>query len=200
MPNHSDGNEIVYAPDRGTWRTWLKTNHKKKTAAWLLFYKAASGKKYVSYPDAVEEALCFGWIDSKKMKLDDERSIQFFSPRSPRSNWSKLNKDRVAKLIAQRKMTSAGMATITLAKEKGTWDALNEVEQTIVPEDLAAAFEPHKKALTNFNAFPRSSRMIILGWIHSAKTPGTRNKRIEETVTLAADNIRAHHYSPAKTK
>jgi uncharacterized protein YdeI (YjbR/CyaY-like superfamily) len=200
MAKHTDGNDIFHATDRKSWRSWLKANHKTRKGVWLIFFKANNEKKSVSYAEAVEEALCYGWIDSRKKKLDDTRSIQFFSKRNPKSYWSSLNKKRVAMLIARKKMTKPGMEMIDLAKEKGTWDALTEVDKITLPGDLIKALDQNPTALENFKAFPPSSKKIILVWILNAKTPGTRNKRIENTVDLAYKNIRANHYSPTRGK
>jgi uncharacterized protein YdeI (YjbR/CyaY-like superfamily) len=200
MNKHTDGNDIFHATDRKNWKIWLKTNHKKKKGVWLIFYKIRSEKAGVDYQAAVEEALCYGWIDSRKKKFDESRSIQFFSPRKIKSNWSSINKERVTKLIAQRKMTRAGMEVIDLAKKNGSWDALNEIDKMIIPDDLLKALEENAAASGYFNAFPKSSKKIILAWILNAKTPGTRSKRIIETVKLATKNIRANHYTPPKGK
>ena len=194
MTKHTDGNDIFHATDRKSWRSWLKANHKKEKGLWLIFYKISSGKTCVNYSEAVEEALCYGWIDSRKKKLDESRSIQFFSPRKLKSYWSSINKERVTKLITKRKMTRAGMEIIDLAKKNGSWDALNEVDKIIIPGDLLTALEENTAASEHFNAFPKSSKKIILTWILNAKTPGTRSKRIVETVKLANKNIRANHY------
>ena len=200
MEVHSDGVEMYYAKDRETWRAWLAKNHAIKKAVWLIYYKLASGKLRVSYNDVVDEAICFGWIDSKPNKLDAERSIQFFAPRNPKSNWSKLNKERVTRLIKAGLMTAAGLQVIELAKKNGAWDALNVVVTLEPPADLKAALAKDPKAMAFFNAFPKSSQKNILEWIHNAKQAETRQKRIAETVKLAADNIRANHYRQPKTK
>jgi uncharacterized protein YdeI (YjbR/CyaY-like superfamily) len=140
------------------------------------------------------------WIDSKPNALDEFRSIQFFAPRNPKSNWSKVNKERVARLIKEKRITDAGLAVIEAAKKNGAWDALNEVEEMIIPDDLLKALKKEKQAYIYFMAFPKSSKKNILEWIYNAKQTETRNKRIEETVTLAKDNIRANHYRQPKGK
>ncbi len=198
MEKYIDGIEMCYAEHVKAWHTWLVKNHAKKTAVWLVYYKPASGKTRVSYNDAVDEAICFGWIDSKPNALDEFRSIQFFSPRNPKSNWSKVNKGRVERLLKEKRMQPAGLAIMEKAKENGTWDALNEVEEMIIPDDLAAALHKEAEAEKYFNAFPRSSKKNILEWLRNAKQPATRMKRIEETVRLAKDNIRANHYRQPK--
>ncbi|MBS1598382.1 MAG: YdeI/OmpD-associated family protein [Bacteroidetes bacterium] len=200
MQQHIDGVEMYYAKDRKAWHEWLKKNHASKKSVWLIYYKPASGKTRVSYNDAVDEAICFGWIDSKPNKLDEFRSIQFFAPRKPKSNWSKINKERAERLIKEKRMQPAGLAVIKQAKINGSWDALNEVEEMTIPDDLQKELEKNKKAKEYFMAFPKSSKRNILEWILNAKQTETRNKRINETVRLAKDNIRANHYRQPKTK
>lgn len=161
---------------------------------WLISYKKATGKPRFEYDDAVEEALCFGWVDSKPAKLDDERSMLWFAPRKPRTNWSKPNKDRVERLIAAGLMTPAGLTKVEAAKADGSWTALDGVEQLEMPTDLTAALDQYPNARRNFEAFPRSVKRGILEWILNAKKPETRAKRIEETARLAEDNQRANQW------
>ena len=186
--------KTFYAKDRKAWRRWLEKNHKKENNIWLIIYKKSSQTKSVYYNEAVEEALCFGWIDSKPNKRDEDSFYQFFAKRNPKSNWSLINKNKVEKLIKAGLMTDAGLQTIEAAKQNGTWTALDEVDNSIMPDDLKKVFDKNKTALKNFDAFPISSKKIILEWIHNAKKEETRKKRIEETVSLAAKNIRANHY------
>lgn len=200
MAKHKDGVEMFYAKDKEAWRKWLGKNNAKKKSVWLIYYKPKSGKTRVSYNDAVDEAICFGWIDSKPNKLDEYRSIQFFAPRNPKSNWSKVNKERGNRLIKEGRMTATGLAIIEAAKKNGAWDALNEVEEMIIPDDLLKALHNRKKAYEYFMAFPKSSKKNILEWIHNAKQEETRNNRIAETVKLAEENIRANHYRQPKRK
>ena len=186
------GTQAFHPKDRKAWRNWLARNHRKEKPVWLIMYKKDSAVKSISYDDAVEEALCYGWIDSVVYKRDEESRYQYFSPRKPKSNWSKTNRDRVASMIRQGLMTPAGQAMVDLAKEKGTWESLDEIDNMSIPEDLQKQFSKNKKALKNFEAFPSSSKKMILGWILLAKRPETRKKRIEETVKLAAKNIRVN--------
>ena len=189
----SPENELnFYAKDRDAWRKWHEKNNNKESNVWLILYRKASEIKSVNYAEAVEEALCFGWIDSLKKKRDDDSSYQMFGKRKPKSSWSKLNKTRVKELIKQDKMTPAGMEMITLAKKTGTWTALDSVDKLIIPDDLQKEFNKNKKSFENFTAFSPSSKKIILAWILSAKKPETRVKRIAETVDLARKNIKAH--------
>ena len=183
-----------YAKDRKAWRKWLEKNHQKEKFVWLIIYKQSSAKKSVTYVEAVEEGLCFGWIDSKPNKRDEESHFQYFAIRNPKSKWAKTNKIRVEKLIAENKMWPAGLEMIEIAKKSGTWDALNEIDNEIMPDDLLKQFKKNKKAYNNFLTFPSSSRKIILLWVMEAKREETRLKRIKETVALAAKNIRANHY------
>jgi uncharacterized protein YdeI (YjbR/CyaY-like superfamily) len=185
---------FFHAKNRTVWRKWLEKNHSIKENVWLVMYRKESDTPSVNYAEAVEEALCFGWIDSVKNKIDDESSCQYFSKRKPKSAWSKSNKQRVDLLSKLKLIEPAGQAVIDSAKKSGTWNALDEVENLTVPNDLKKAFSKNKTALKYFEVFPPSSRKIILGWISSAKQTETREKRIKETVILAAKNIRANHY------
>jgi uncharacterized protein YdeI (YjbR/CyaY-like superfamily) len=189
-----NGVEAFYPKSRKAWRHWLQRNHVKKEKVWLIFYKKETEKSGFTYAEAVEEALCFGWIDSTANKRDAESSYRYFAKRSPKSNWSKLNKQRVKKLIKEGLMTKAGLDMITLAKKSGTWIALDHVEDRLMPDDLLKALAKNKHARKNFEAFSKSSQKIILGWIANARRDETRKKRIQETVTLASKNIKANHY------
>jgi uncharacterized protein YdeI (YjbR/CyaY-like superfamily) len=184
----------VHPGDRAAWRAWLAEHHATSRGVWLVFTKKSAGKRELSYDEAVEEALCFGWIDSKPNKIDAERYKLTMSPRKPASAWSKLNKDRVERLVAAGQMTDAGMRPVDYAKRHGGWTALDEVEALVIPEDFQAALNANESANRCFAAFPNSSKKIILSWIQSAKRPGTRRARIEESVRLAAENIRANHW------
>lgn len=184
----------VHPKSRAEWRKWLEENHTRNEGVWLIMYKKGTGKPRVDYAEAVEEALCFGWIDSKGNKLDDERSMLWMAPRKSKTGWSKLNKERIEKLIKSGLMTSAGLAKINAAKKDGTWNALDAIEALEIPPDLAKAFSKNKTAREYFDAFPRSVKRGILEWIASAKKPETRANRIEETVTKAEKNIRANQW------
>lgn len=183
----------VEIESRAAWRGWLKAHHRQSESIWLVTYKKGKGP-HVPWADIVEEALCFGWVDSLPRKLDERRSMLLVSPRKPGSAWSALNKSRAEAMIAAGKMTKAGQAMIDAAKADGTWTKLDAVEALIVPPDLAAAFRKHKDAAANFSAFPRSARRGILEWIIQAKRPETRARRVDETARLAAQNLRANQY------
>ena len=142
----------------------------------------------------VEEALCFGWIDSKPNKLDDERSMLWFAPRKAGTGWSKINQERVERMVTAGRMAPAGLVRVEAAKQDGSWYALDAVEALEVPQDLRAALAANEMAQRNFVAFPRSVKRGILEWIANAKKPETRAKRVEETARLAAENIRANQW------
>lgn len=186
--------QTFHAKSRKEWRKWLEKNHSTEKSVWLIIYKKESEIPSVYYSEAVEEALCFGWIDSKPNKRNEDSYYQFFAKRNPKSNWSKVNKAKIAKLIEKGLMQSAGLEMIEIAKENGTWTALDEVENLIIPDDLQELFSDNKTAFENWERFPPSSKRGILEWILNAKKPETRQKRIEETVSLAERDIRANHY------
>ena len=172
--------------DRAGWRAWLIQNHATSGGVHLIGWRKGSGRTSVAYEDAVEEALCVGWIDSVAGRLDEERGLQWFSPRRARSGWARTNKARVERLIAAGLMLPAGLAAIEEAKANGTWTLLDDVENLVVPDDLAAALDAVADARRNWDAFSRSPRRAILGWIVQAKRPETRARRISETVANAA--------------
>jgi uncharacterized protein YdeI (YjbR/CyaY-like superfamily) len=187
---------VTAAKTRKAWRAWLMKNHQKEKAVWLIIYHKKSSTPSVYYDEAVEEALCFGWIDSKPNKRDEESFYLFFAQRKPKSNWSALNRERVERLSKQGLIQPAGQKMIDLAKQTGTWEALKPVHELTIPEDLQKLLAKNKKAAAYFDAFPPSTKKGILEWILNAKRPETRQKRIEETVKLAAQNIRANQYTP----
>ena len=154
-----------YAKSQAAWRKWLEKNHLKEKAVWLIIYKKAAQVPSVNYAEAVDEALCFGWIDSKANTKDDLSYYQYFAKRNPKSKWSKVNKDKVAKFIKEGKMAPEGLAMIELAKKTGTWEALNAVDALIIPDDMLKLFKKNKTAFTNWNSFSRSVQRGILEWI-----------------------------------
>ncbi|MGB0525104.1 MAG: YdeI/OmpD-associated family protein [Flammeovirgaceae bacterium] len=189
-----DGVHTFHAKDREAWRSWLATNHASEKSVWLIIYKKESGTPSVYYDEAVDEALCFGWIDSKPNKRDEASFFQYFSKRNPKSNWSRVNKQKIARLLQEERMAEAGLQMVKQAKELGTWNALDEVENLIVPPDLQEAFSQYETAQANFETFPKSAKRSILEWIFNAKRTETRAKRIQETAELASKNIRANQY------
>ena len=191
-----DGRPLAHATTRRAWRRWLERHHATSTGTWLVMVKAETGKPRVAYAEAVEEALCFGWIDSKHKRLDDERTILWMCPRKPASGWSKSNKERVARLESAGLLAEAGRRVVEEAKRSGAWSRLDSAEALEAPKDLVAAFARNGPARVNYDAFPPSSKKAILTWIASAKRPETRARRVEETVRLAAQNLRANHPRP----
>lgn len=186
----------LYAKDRVAWRAWLKKNHRKVDNIQLVLHKKNSEKKSVTYAEAVEESLCFGWIDSKPTKRDETTYLLFFSKRKAKSVWSKVNKGRIIRLIQEGRMTKEGLLKIEEAKSDGSWEKLDAIEELIMPPRLEKAFNQNKKALLNFTKFPPSVRKGIYQWIISAKTEITIAKRVHETVEKAALNVRANQWSP----
>lgn len=186
----------VQPKTRTAWRAWLAKHHERTEGVWLITYKKAAGKPRIEYDESVEEALCFGWVDSKPGKVDEERSKLWFAPRKAGSGWSQLNKERIARLMASGQMQAAGLAKIEAAKKDGSWTALDAVEDLVIDEDLAKALAAHPQAAQNFEAFPRSAKRGILEWIALAKRAETRAARIAETARLAQDNLRANQWKP----
>lgn len=184
----------VHARSRAAWRQWLQKHHTRTQGLWLITYKKASGKPRMAYEAAVEEALCFGWIDSKVNKLDHERSMLWMAPRKAKTGWSKPNKERVERLIESGLIMPAGLAKIHVAKKDGSWNALDAVEALTVPPDLRQALAAYVHARKHFDAFPRSVKRGILEWILNAKKAQTRARRVEETARLANDNLRANQW------
>lgn len=185
-----------YPKNRKAWRNWLQKNHAAATHVWLIMYKKDTGKPSVTYDEVVEEALCFGWIDSKPNKRDDESYFLFIAPRKPKSPWSALNKKRIEKLLQQNKIEPAGLQKIEEAKNNGSWILLDKIESLEMPAVLDKAFTKNKQALKNFMAFPPGVKKQTYQWIISAKTEQTLQKRVTETVSLAEKNTRANQWKP----
>jgi len=177
----------VEAPDRASFRAWLAANHAASPGIWLVYHKKASPETSVSYDEAVEEALCFGWIDSKAKPIDGHRYRQMFTPRKPGSVWSRLNKERVERMVAAGLMTEAGMAKIEAARSDGSWAILDSVEALEEPDDLAAALDAVPAARAFFDGLAPSRKKPILYWVVSAKREATRRQRIARIVALAAE-------------
>jgi len=182
----------VLAESRSQWRAWLAEHHATLPGAWLVRWKKASGRPHLPYAEAVEEALCFGWIDGQARPLDDRRSQLLLTPRRAGSAWSRANKQRIERLQAGGLVEAAGLAAVERAKADGSWSALDAVEDLIEPDELAAALDRDAAARRVWDAFPRSARRAILEWIVSARRPETRARRVEETARLAAQGIRAN--------
>jgi uncharacterized protein YdeI (YjbR/CyaY-like superfamily) len=181
----------VEADDRTTWRAWLEANHATASGAWLVTWRPRSWRIGLDYEAAIEEAFCFGWVDSTGGRVDDDRGKLYFAPRKPRSGWAATNKARVERLIAAGRMAPAGLAAIERAKANGSWDVLDSVERLEVPADLAAALAALPSAAANFAAFPPSARKQNLAWVAFAQRPETRAARIHQIAEAAARNERA---------
>lgn len=164
--------------NRKAWRQWLQKQHLKEPGVWLIYYKKSSGKKHISYNDAVEEALCFGWIDSIMKPVDDEKYMQKFTPRKAKSVWSALNKRRVKKLLEENLMMPAGLEIIKLSKQNGSWIKLDNVENFEIPADLKNVFVKNKKLLIWFEGLAKSNQKQWLYRLHNAKLLKTKSKRI----------------------
>lgn len=172
--------ETYYPQSREEWRQWLEENHQSKQSIWLVYYAKKSNIPSISWREAVDEALCFGWIDSTTKKVNESSFIQYFSKRKPKSIWSKINKDIVQILIDTDRMTKAGFECIEIAKENGSWTILDEVEELVIPNDLEIAFEIHNGSKDYFLSLSKSTRKILLSWVVLAKRQETRQKRIDE--------------------
>lgn len=181
----------VEVDDRATWRAWLEANHARVHGAWLVTWLPRSSRVGLDYELAIEEALCFGWVDSTGRRIDDERGKLYFAPRKTRSPWAATNKARVERLIRDGRMAPAGLAAIERAKANGSWEVYDAVERLEVPVDLAAALEAQPGATANFAAFPPSARKMQLAWIARAQRPETRAARIATVAEAAARNERA---------
>ena len=182
--------ERFYPETREEWRKWLTENHIKKDAIWLILYKKKAAKPTISWSDAVDEALCFGWIDSIKRKLNDESSVQYFSKRKAQSTWSKINKQKVEKLKEAGKMNEAGLACIELAKQNGSWTILDDVEELIIPKDLEVELRAKSDAMDFFLSLGKSVRKAMLQWLVLAKRLETRQNRISIIVEHAEKGLK----------
>jgi len=178
--------ETFYPANRQQWRQWLQKHYNTKQSIWVVMYKKDSGIPTITWSDAVDEAICFGWIDSIKKSADHQQSIQYFSRRKPTSAWSKINKAKVERLISEGLMTQAGQDSIDIAKQNGSWSILDEVEELVIPKDLAKAFKAHPGSNDFFTGLSRSIKKMMLHWVIAAKRPETREKRITELAELAA--------------
>jgi uncharacterized protein YdeI (YjbR/CyaY-like superfamily) len=192
--------EQVYVEDRAAWRRWLAANHARSPGIWLVFDKKSSRPDRLAYVEAVEEALCYGWIDSTVRTLDDKRYVQLMMPRKPKSTWARTNKERVERLIAQGLMAEAGLASIERAKANGSWVSLDAVEAFVVPADLRKALRARPAAAKNFAAFAPSVRKAYLHWISQAVRPETRANRVAQVAQLAAENRKNRQAAPSAAR
>ncbi|MDX2199220.1 MAG: YdeI/OmpD-associated family protein [Phycisphaerae bacterium] len=185
--------ERVEITSRAEWRRWLAVRHDRPEGVWVVSYKKTSGGPYVGYDALVEEALCYGWIDSLPRRLDEKRTMLLFTPRRPGSEWSRLNKQRIERLLAEGLIEPPGMEKIERAKKDGSWSRLDPRETAKMPRDLSAALRANPLAKRHFDAFSPGVRKGIIWWVLTAKQQTTRLRRIAETVRLAAENRKANH-------
>ena len=176
---------VVCPQNQQQWREWLQAHHDQHQSVWLVYHKKNSATPTLTWSEAVDEALCFGWIDSQAKPLDAERYQQFFSRRKPKSGWSKVNKAKVQRLLAEGKMTPAGLATIETAKQNGSWTLLDEVEELQLPADLEQAFVLQPKARKYFLQLSRTAKRNMLLGLVLAKRAATRQQRIRAILELA---------------
>ena len=193
VPRHQPAN-------RAAWRRWLRANHDTSTGVWVVFLKGKA--RQLSYGDSVEEALCFGWIDSLLRPIDERSYMQLFTPRKPKSNWSALNKRRIELLVANKLMAAPGVAKIEAAKKDGSWTKLDAVEAGVVPPDLARALAANKKAKAFFDSAAPSRRKAMLHFVNNVKSPDLRAARVAHVVSQAAKGLNPAHQEKwlAKTK
>lgn len=183
--------DLLYFKNAKEWREWLHDNHHSSKVAHLIFYKVDSGKESMRWEDAVQVAICYGWIDSTVKSLDHERRRQMFTPRKDKSVWSKLNKTYIEKLIADNLMHESGLKKIEIAKQNGSWTSLDAVESLEIPADLQAAFAKNQTAYDNYNKFSPSYRKSYLYWLNQAKREETRTTRITQIISLCEQNIKS---------
>lgn len=182
-----DKPELYFKNDQ-EWRSWLHDNHKEYGGVYLIFYKVETKIPSMRWEEAVRVALCYGWIDSTVKRIDDQRRRQYFCPRKPKSVWSKVNKIHIKELIKNKLMHKSGLISIQIAKENGSWTALDDVENGIIPEDLQKAFTLNPQAYENYQQFARGYQKSYLYWLNQAKREETRNKRIIEIINLCEAN------------
>ena len=179
----------LYVTNRHDWREWLRKNYETEKEIWLIYYKKHTGKPSVPYNDSVEEALCFGWVDSIIKKIDDEKFARKFTPRKSKSKWSQANKKRAGKMIKEGKMTAAGLTKIMEAKKSGEWFKTTPArKELVIPPYVKEALAKNKNALDNFNNLAKSYKRQYVGWISSAKRKETRKRRLIEAISLLERN------------
>lgn len=182
---------IYHAQSRAQWRAWLEAHHDTAPGVWLCSWRSGTGRSACPYADVVEEAICFGWIDSTAGRLDDERGLQLLTPRRPRSTWTRLNRRRAAEMEAAGLMVDAGRRAIERARANGWWTILDPVEDLLEPDELAAALDDDPPAREAWDSFPPSARKAMLWWVISAVKQETRASRIATIVARAARGERA---------
>ena len=186
-----NGRPLIHPETREAWRAWLAANHATVDGAWVAQWTRASGRTSLDYELIVEEALCFGWIDGLTHSLGDGRQAFLLTPRRKGSAWSHSNKDRVDRMVAEGRMTDAGLAVINAAKADGSWSAKDAAENLTEPDELASALDANPAARRAWDAFPKSPKRALIYWVTSAKRPETRNRRVQRIVDEAAQGRRA---------
>jgi uncharacterized protein YdeI (YjbR/CyaY-like superfamily) len=191
----ADALKTFYPKTNEAWRKWLEKNHTKENCIWVIYYKKISSQPRVNYSDAVDIALCYGWIDSRQKPIDEEKYMQFFCKRKPKSVWSRVNKAKVERLIAEGKMTQAGFESIETAKQNGSWTILDDAENLVIPKALEKGFKKYKNAKTNFLNLSRSDKRNILQWLTLAKRAETIQKRVDEIASLAEQGLKPKQFT-----
>lgn len=186
--------EMFCPTSRQHWRAWLQAHHDTEHSVWLVYYKKKAAVPSLTWSEAVDEALCFGWIDSQAKPIDDERYRQLFSRRKPKSGWSRVNKEKVQRLLAEGQMTQAGLNCIEIAKQNGSWTLLDEVEALTLPTDLEQALQQRPNAHRYFGSLSRTDKRNLLQWLVLAKRPATRQNRIAEIVALADQQLKPKQF------
>jgi uncharacterized protein YdeI (YjbR/CyaY-like superfamily) len=186
--------ETFYPTSQQAWRVWLQENHRSKQAVWLVCYKKKANTPTVMWSDAVDEAICFGWIDSKRITIDNDKFMQFFTKRKSNGTWSKVNKEKIKQLTDKGLMTEAGFECIEKAKQNGSWTILDNVEALIIPKDLEGEFSSKTGSKDFFLSLSKSVRKSILQWIVLAKQPETRRKRISEMAEMASQHLKPKQF------
>ncbi len=192
--------ETVWLADRAQWRAWLAANHATSPGAWAVFRKKSSALPGPTYEDLVEEALCFGWVDSTAGRIDEDHTRLYFAPRRRGGTWAATNKARVERLLAAGLMTEAGIAAIEQARADGSWTLLDEIDAGGVPADLLSSFDRYPGSHGRFDAFPPGVRRQLLFWVQDAKRPATRERRIDEIARLAQQGLRANEWKPKEKR
>lgn len=187
---NAEDTKTITPANRQEWRQWLEKHHASEKAVWLIYYKKNAQQPTITWSEAVDEALCFGWIDSIAKPLDENRYKQFFTKRKPRGGWSGINKEKIKSLSEQGLMSQAGWDAIAVAKENGSWTLLDAIEALVIPEDLAKAFAENASADAFFQKLSRSDKRNLLQWVSFAKRPETRRNRIDEIIEAGNENIK----------
>lgn len=183
--------EKVFAKDRQEWRQWLAENHENLSEIYLVFYKLSTKKPTVTYEEAVEEALCFGWIDGIRKGIDEETYMNRFTPRKPKSMWSVVNKDRVEKLVAEGKMTAAGLKLVEIAKQNGQWEAAYQLSaKQEIPPDLDDALEANEAALIFFKSLSNTNQFVYIRQLEKVKNPALRAERLARIIKLCENELK----------